>query len=86
MLAKLANLLAKDALTIAGLADISSVTVLPLATGMALTSVLLSLKRLRPPGARYVVWPRYIRNYPLLTRLDSTPVLLSCGLTDIHSL
>lgn len=59
MLAKLANLLAKDALSIAGLADVSSATVLPLATGMALTSVLLSLKSLRPASAQYVLWPRY---------------------------
>ncbi len=58
LLAKLTNLLVLDALKIAGMADISTATVLPLATGMALTSVLLALKRCRPPSARYVIWPR----------------------------
>ena len=43
----------------AGLDDVSSASVLPLATGMALTCSLLSLKRVRPPSARYVIWPRY---------------------------
>ena len=58
LLAKLTNLLVLDALKTAGMADISNATVLPLATGMALTSVLLALKRCRPPSARYVIWPR----------------------------
>ena len=58
LLAKLTNLLVLDALKIAGMADVSNASVLPLATGMALTSVLLALKRTCPPSARYVIWPR----------------------------
>lgn len=58
LLAKLTNLLVMDALRVAGMADLSTASLLPLATGMALTSVLLSLKRLRPSTAKYVVWPR----------------------------
>jgi len=60
LLAKLANFLAGDALRIAGLKEASCVTILPLATGMALTSVLLALKRTRPPTARYVIWSRWV--------------------------
>lgn len=30
----------------------------PLATGMALTATLLALRGMRPPTARYVLWPR----------------------------
>ncbi|KAK9831899.1 hypothetical protein WJX81_006837 [Elliptochloris bilobata] len=58
LLARLANLLVADALTRAGLADLGASTVLPLATGMALTLTLLALRPLRPAGARYVLWPR----------------------------
>ncbi len=52
LLARLANLLAADALAAAGMADLGGATVLPLATGMALTLTLLALRPLRPPGAR----------------------------------
>ena len=51
LLARLCNLLAADALRVAGLTDLSASTVLPLATGMSLTVVLLALARQRP-GAR----------------------------------
>ena len=57
LLARLCNLLAVDALRAAGLAEVAEATVLPLATGMALTLTLLALAKQRP-GARYVVWPR----------------------------
>ncbi len=62
MLAKLASLLAADALRLAGLADLGPVTVLPLATGMALTLTLLALRPIRPkhvraPLARHQSWP-----------------------------
>ena len=52
LLARLANLLVADALAHAGLADVGASTVLPLATGMALTLTLLALRPLRPAGAR----------------------------------
>lgn len=58
LLAKLANLLAADALRIAGMSDLTAATVLPLATGMALTSTLLAIKRTRPSSIQYVLWPR----------------------------
>ena len=52
LLARLANLLVADALARAGLGELGAATVLPLATGMALTLTLLALRPLRPPGAR----------------------------------
>lgn len=52
LLVKLTNLLAADALVLAGLAEVGSVLVLPLATGMAITTVLLALRGMRPPTAR----------------------------------
>mmetsp|Transcript_38719 Transcript_38719/g.86114 ORF Transcript_38719/g.86114 Transcript_38719/m.86114 type:complete len:580 (+) Transcript_38719:110-1849(+) len=58
LLAKLTNLLAADALSHAGLHDLGPVTVLPLATGMAMTVSLLALRPSRPPAARYVLWSR----------------------------
>ncbi|EFJ42488.1 hypothetical protein VOLCADRAFT_66969 [Volvox carteri f. nagariensis] len=58
LLAALTNHLAADALGIAGLTGIGPVTTLPLATGMALTLVLLALRSTRPPGADLVVWSR----------------------------
>ncbi|CAL8466820.1 g6356 [Coccomyxa elongata] len=57
LLAKMTNILVQDALKVAGMLDVGAVTVLPLATGMALTLTLLALKAKRPQ-ARYVLWPR----------------------------
>jgi len=57
LLAKLSSLLAGDALKRAGLAELTEVAVLPVATGMALTLTLLALAAARP-GARTVVWSR----------------------------
>ena len=53
LLARLCNLLAADALSTAGLSEVSASTVLPLATGMSLTLALLALAKHRP-GARCV--------------------------------
>ncbi|GLI64684.1 hypothetical protein VaNZ11_008038 [Volvox africanus] len=58
LLATLTAHLAADALRIAGLTGVGPVSVLPLATGMALTLVLLALRPQRPPGADAVVWSR----------------------------
>ncbi|KAF5830836.1 selenocysteine synthase [Dunaliella salina] len=58
LLAKMTMLLATDALRVAGLQDLGSVTVLPLATGMAMTMTLLAIKAGRPRDARYVIWSR----------------------------
>jgi O-phospho-L-seryl-tRNASec:L-selenocysteinyl-tRNA synthase len=52
LLAKLCNLLTADALKVAGLPELIEVTVLPVATGMALTLTLLALKKRRPAAAR----------------------------------
>lgn len=51
LLARLTNLLVADALRLAGM-DVGAVSVLPVATGMAITLVLLALKDRRPPQAR----------------------------------
>lgn len=48
LMAKLASLLTRDALEIAGLRDLAPVTIVPLATGMAITMTLLALKSIRP--------------------------------------
>ncbi|GAB4820637.1 hypothetical protein N2152v2_007683 [Parachlorella kessleri] len=58
LLVKLVNLLAENALGLAGLQDVGTALVLPLATGMAMTTTLLALRSLVPPSARYVLWPR----------------------------
>ncbi len=52
LLARLCNQLASDALRCAGLTELGAATVLPVATGMALTLTLLALVKRRPPGAR----------------------------------
>lgn len=56
LLAKLCNLLAADALKVAGLQELVDVTVLPVATGMAMTLTLLALRKRRPATARCVSW------------------------------
>eukprot|EP00873_Tetraselmis_striata_P018425 jgi/Tetstr1/438689/TSEL_027239.t1 len=58
LLAKLTNLLVADAMRIAGMGDIGAVSVVPLATGMALTLTIMALRAKRPPGAKYVLWSR----------------------------
>ena len=55
---KLTNALAGDALRRAGAADVRECLVLPVATGMSVTLTMLALRKLRGPGALYVVWPR----------------------------
>ena len=52
LLAKLCNILVQDALGMAGMLDVGAVTVLPVATGMALTLTLLAMKTQRPATAR----------------------------------
>lgn len=48
LLAKITTFLTSDALSIAGIKDLGSILILPLATGMTLTMTLLSAKQLRP--------------------------------------
>ena len=55
LLAKLCNILVQDALGTAGMLDVVAITVLPVATGMALTLTLLAMKAQRPATARQEV-------------------------------
>ncbi|DAZ95164.1 TPA: hypothetical protein N0F65_012418 [Lagenidium giganteum] len=57
LIVQLSNALARDLLVEAGMRSVSSALVLPVATGMSLTLVLLSLREQRP-HAKYVIWPR----------------------------
>ena len=57
LLVRFTNLLLLDALHIAGLSRMVSCMVLPVATGMAVTLTLLSLRATKP-AARFVIWPR----------------------------
>lgn len=58
MLVKLTNILTQHALQLAGMLDVKAITVLPVATGMAITLTLLAMKAARPQTAKYVLWPR----------------------------
>ncbi|EKX34049.1 hypothetical protein GUITHDRAFT_147508 [Guillardia theta CCMP2712] len=75
LLGKLANLMVMDALKIAGMHNVSSCAVLPVATGMAITLSLMGISSARP-GAKKVIWPRVDQK----TCLKS---LLAMGLTPI---
>lgn len=57
LIVQLANALAKDILKEAGMRCITSALVLPVATGMSLTLVLLTFRE-QKPNAKYVIWPR----------------------------
>lgn len=52
MLAKLTHLLAAHTLEVAGIREVGTALVLPFATGMAITTVLLALRGMVPPTAR----------------------------------
>lgn len=52
LLARLTHLLAAHALELAGMREVGAALVVPLATGMAITSVLLALRGTLPPTAR----------------------------------
>ncbi|ESN99143.1 hypothetical protein HELRODRAFT_107172 [Helobdella robusta] len=58
LLMKLANALATDALRQFGFTSISSAIIIPMATGMTLTFCMMTLKKMRGPSARWVLWPR----------------------------
>ncbi len=57
LMLKLTEYLALDALRAMGLQFIESLLVMPLATGMTISIVLLTLQKLKP-NAKYVIWPR----------------------------
>eukprot|EP00798_Chlamydomonas_sp_ICE-L_P014521 gene14521-20552_t len=82
LLAKLATLLVADAMAIAGMADIGAVTLLPLATGMAITMTLLALRPSRPPSAKYAIWSRIDQKTCLkaITAAGLVPVVIELKL------
>ncbi|CAH8582532.1 unnamed protein product [Dicrocoelium dendriticum] len=55
---RLTNRLVLDWLKKSGSPSTSTCFVVPMATGMTLTLCLLALKQRRPPGAKFVIWPR----------------------------
>lgn len=77
LMLKLTQALAQDALAVCGVQFIEDVLVLPLATGMALTLVLLTFKAKRP-NAKYVIWPRLDQKTCLkcIVAANLTPVII----------
>jgi len=57
LILKLTEYLAMDAIRLMGVQFAESLLVLPLATGMTISLVLLSLQKMKPK-AKYVIWPR----------------------------
>lgn len=72
---KLTNYMALDAIKIAGIRRCEACVVVPMATGMSVSLVLLALRQQRPT-ARYVVWPR-------LDQKSCFKAICTCGLTPI---
>jgi hypothetical protein len=62
----------------AGLQDLGPVSILPLATGMAMTSTLLAIKARRPASATHVLWSRIDQKTCLkaITAAGLTPVVV----------
>jgi O-phospho-L-seryl-tRNASec:L-selenocysteinyl-tRNA synthase len=58
LLGKIANIAALDAIRCAGCKACEDAIVVPMATGMTISLVLQSIKRSRPPSARFVLWSR----------------------------
>ncbi|KAJ1617824.1 soluble liver antigen/liver pancreas antigen-domain-containing protein [Pavlovales sp. CCMP2436] len=93
LLLKLANALALDLLRRAGAPSLGGALVLPLATGMSISLVLLAMRKLRP-AATHVLWPRLDQKACLKAILLAglTPVIIPgrlCGdqiETDVEAL
>ncbi|GAA28189.1 O-phospho-L-seryl-tRNASec:L-selenocysteinyl-tRNA synthase [Clonorchis sinensis] len=83
---KLTNQLLLDWLKKSGSPTTSNCFLVPMATGMTLTLCLLSLKRRRPAGARFVLWPRIDQKSCfkciLAAGLVPVPIDLRVGTTD----
>ncbi|TYZ63309.1 hypothetical protein PybrP1_005941 [[Pythium] brassicae (nom. inval.)] len=75
LIVQLANALAKDILRDAGLRLARAALVLPVATGMSLALVLLTLREQRP-DARFVLWPR-------IDQKSCLKAILTAGLTPV---
>lgn len=75
LIVQLANALGRDALHLAGLRAAAAALVLPVATGMSLSLVLLALRD-QKPAAKYVVWPR-------IDQKSCLKSILTAGLTPL---
>lgn len=75
LLVQLTNAMARDVLREAGMRSVKSAIVLPVATGMSLTLVLLTLKESRPE-AKFVLWPR-------IDQKSCFKSILAAGLTPV---
>lgn len=75
LLYKLTNLMALDAIRLAGVKEAKECFVAPLATGMSLTLCLAAWSLARPT-ARYVIWPR-------IDQKTCFKCILAAGLTPI---
>ncbi|GLE09873.1 hypothetical protein PINS_up021801 [Pythium insidiosum] len=77
LLVQLTNALARDVLRDAGMRRTQTALVLPVATGMSLSLVLLALREERP-DAKFVIWPRIDQKSCLKSILTAglTPLVL----------
>lgn len=78
---KLTNLMALDAIHIAGITEARDCFVAPLATGMALTLCLSAWSAARP-SARYVIWPRIDQKtcFKCILAAGLTPIIVEMAL------
>lgn len=78
LMARICHFLVEDALKIAGLSEVGSLQVLPLATGMAMTLALMSCRAVRPSAARYVIWSRIDQKtcFKAMLSANLTPVVI----------
>ena len=77
LLGKLTNLMVLNALKLAGLENVTSCAVLPVATGMAIALSLLGIQSQRP-GCSKVIWPRVDQKTCLksILALNLSPVII----------
>jgi O-phospho-L-seryl-tRNASec:L-selenocysteinyl-tRNA synthase len=76
LLYSLTNKLVLHAIKVSGITRAAAALVLPLATGMALALTLTAVRATRPPGAKYVIWPR-------IDQRSCFKCMLTAGLTPI---
>jgi O-phospho-L-seryl-tRNASec:L-selenocysteinyl-tRNA synthase len=76
--AQLTHALMLDAIKLSGVRSTKACVVLPVATGMSLVLVLMSLRKRRPSAARYVVWSRIDQKscFKAMCSAGFTPVVI----------
>ena len=76
--AQLTHALMLDAIKLSGVRSTKACVVLPVATGMSLVLVLMSLRKRRPSTARYVVWSRIDQKscFKAMCSAGFTPVVI----------